>query len=359
MPVSALALVISAAFIHAYWNLLVKRAEGGAAFVWLFSLGSAVVYAPVVLILVIVDPPQYGLAEYSVIIASGFLHLLYALTLNHGYKVGDLSVVYPIARGTGPLLSTTGAFLLLREPATGTGIAGMLCVVIGVLLIATQGRLSIFRNPQAWVGVRWGMVIGLFNAVEYKRGSVKLMAGDVILCCTDGIVERRNPAGEGHETSERFRVDDRDDAPVYVISVAADLAGLHPQTLRAYEREGLITPARTEGGTRRYSRRDVERLRFIRMLTQDEGLNLAGVRIVLDLGEKLEASRRRVGELEEMVRILAERVDQRPSEGRTDIVKAPSRDVQVHELRRRTGQRPGNVQRARPIPPPEMRTAGA
>jgi MerR family transcriptional regulator, heat shock protein HspR len=159
------------------------------------------------------------------------------------------------------------------------------------------------------------------------------------------------------EPAEAFRQPDDHDAPVYVISVAAALAELHPQTLRAYEREGLLQPARTEGGTRRYSRRDVERLRFIRTLTQDEGLNLAGVRVVLDLGEKLEGSRRRIAELEEMVRALAERVEERPRGDRFEIVKAPPSQVEVHQLRRRTGQRGGDVQRARPVPPPEMRTA--
>jgi MerR family transcriptional regulator/heat shock protein HspR len=162
----------------------------------------------------------------------------------------------------------------------------------------------------------------------------------------------------GDEVRDRFEVPDDHDAPLYVISVAADLAGLHPQTLRAYEREGLLRPARTEGGTRRYSPRDVERLRFIRTLTQDEGLNLAGVKVVLELGEKLEGARRRIGELEEMVRVLAERVEQRPD--RFEVVKAPSREVEVHHLRRRTGQRPGKpgarpVQRATPVPPPERR----
>jgi MerR family transcriptional regulator, heat shock protein HspR len=127
---------------------------------------------------------------------------------------------------------------------------------------------------------------------------------------------RRRRRGDGDEPSapgaERFELPDDEDAPVYVISVAAELADLHPQTLRAYEREGLLTPARTEGGTRRYSHRDVERLRLIKTLTTDEGLNLAGVRVVLELGEKLEGSRRRIGELEEMVRVLAERLEARP-----------------------------------------------
>lgn len=170
--------------------------------------------------------------------------------------------------------------------------------------------------------------------------------------------------GGGRDAAEEpdgrpFDPPDDTDAPVYVISVAAELAGLHPQTLRAYEREGLLTPARTEGGTRRYSRRDVDRLRFIRTLTQDQGLNLAGVRVVLDLGEKLEGARRRIGELEEMVRVLAERIDEQPARtDRFEIVKAPPSGVEVHPRGRRTAQRgSGGLQRARPVPPPEMRTA--
>lgn len=170
---------------------------------------------------------------------------------------------------------------------------------------------------------------------------------------------RAHDEGPDVDAANAFQSSDDPDAPVYVISVAAELAELHPQTLRAYEREGLLTPARTEGGTRRYSRRDVERLRFIRTLTQDEGLNIAGVRVVLDLGEKLEAARQRIGELEEMVRVLADRIEDRPPSERYEIVKAPPSQVEVHKLRRRTGQRGGAVQRARPVPPPEMRTAGA
>lgn len=150
------------------------------------------------------------------------------------------------------------------------------------------------------------------------------------------------------------------DAAVYVISVAAEMSELHPQTLRAYERDGLLTPARTPGGTRRYSRRDVERLRLIRRLTQDEGLNLAGVRLVLELGEKLDGTRRRVAELEELVRLLAERVDQRPSANRYEMVKSQPAGMEVHRSPRRTGSRgPAPVQRARPLPPPELRTSDA
>jgi len=92
---------------------------------------------------------------------------------------------------------------------------------------------------------------------------------------------------------------------VYVISVAADLAGVHPQTLRIYERKGLLSPQRTAGNTRRYSERDVERLRQIQRLTQDEGVNLAGVRIIMDMQRRLDEAqaqldriRRRMAEAE-------------------------------------------------------------
>jgi len=79
---------------------------------------------------------------------------------------------------------------------------------------------------------------------------------------------------------------------VYVISVAAELAGVHPQTLRVYERKGLLQPERTSGNTRRYSVEDIARLRRIQELTQDEGVNLAGARMVLRLEEQLGRMRR-------------------------------------------------------------------
>jgi MerR family transcriptional regulator/heat shock protein HspR len=81
-------------------------------------------------------------------------------------------------------------------------------------------------------------------------------------------------------------------AAVYVISVAAELAGVHPQTLRVYERKGLLQPERTTGNTRRYSAQDIARLRRIQELTQDEGVNLAGAKMVLRLEEQIDRMRR-------------------------------------------------------------------
>lgn len=89
---------------------------------------------------------------------------------------------------------------------------------------------------------------------------------------------------------------------VYIISVAAELAGMHPQTLRIYERKGLVRPQRTQGNTRRYSERDIDALRRIADLTQEQGVNLAGVKMVIQMQAEIEALRRRTDELEAQLR---------------------------------------------------------
>lgn len=103
---------------------------------------------------------------------------------------------------------------------------------------------------------------------------------------------------------------------VYVISVAAELAGMHPQTLRIYERRGLVQPARTDGGNRRYSDYDIEILRRISELA-DEGMNLEGIRRVMQLELELEAARREIDEMRQQLRELADHVEQHQ---RADLV---------------------------------------
>jgi MerR family transcriptional regulator, heat shock protein HspR len=93
-----------------------------------------------------------------------------------------------------------------------------------------------------------------------------------------------------------------EDRAVYIISVAAELAGVHPQTLRIYERKGLVAPKRTSGNTRRYSDRDIRLLRQIQDLTQESGINLAGVKAIIELQAKLDALRAQTDELEERLR---------------------------------------------------------
>lgn len=126
----------------------------------------------------------------------------------------------------------------------------------------------------------------------------------------------------------------RQETAVYVISVAAELAGVHPQTLRVYERKGLLTPQRTSGNTRRYSAQDIERLRRIQELTQGAGVNLAGAKMIIRLEEQLERMRfeltqmaTRVQELEADMAREMRRMAQQAGE----II--PARDYRsLHEL---------------------------
>ena len=118
---------------------------------------------------------------------------------------------------------------------------------------------------------------------------------------------------------------------VFVISVAAELAGMHPQTLRIYERKGLIDPFRTPGGTRRYSQEDIERLQLIQELTS-QGLNLEGVRRVLALQEENRQLKRKVDRLRDKIEALEEETERRID----DMAKAYRREIvlrsQVTEL---------------------------
>ena len=120
-----------------------------------------------------------------------------------------------------------------------------------------------------------------------------------------------------------------DDRPIYMISVAAELVGMHPQTLRIYESKGLVRPKRTAGNTRLYSERDVERLRVIQKLTTELGLNLSGVEIVLKLEDQLQRMQARIDRLEREKR---EAVEQVHKNYRRDLVPVS----QVTTLLRRT-----------------------
>jgi hypothetical protein len=103
MTVFALVLVLAVATFHATWNLRAKRVgEGGAVFVWLFGFLAALIYAPLAVVVALVEKPHFGPEALVFMFGSGLLHLGYFILLQRGYAVGDLSLVYPLARGTGP-----------------------------------------------------------------------------------------------------------------------------------------------------------------------------------------------------------------------------------------------------------------
>jgi drug/metabolite transporter (DMT)-like permease len=155
----ALALVLAAAFVHASWNLLAKRAgDGGPAFVWLFNSLSLLIYAPLAVAVVVFQRPQLGPVELLFMLGSGVLHLGYFLLLQRGYGVGDLSLVYPLARGTGPLIATAAAIAFFGERPTLLALSGVVLIIAGVFLLA--GQPGAFKGAGLNLGVAYGLLTG-------------------------------------------------------------------------------------------------------------------------------------------------------------------------------------------------------
>lgn len=156
--------------------MLAKGARDTVAFTWLFTALSVVIYLPVVLTVIIVTHPHPGTRAFLFMGISGSLHLCYYLLLSYGYRLGDLSLVYPIARGTGPVLATIGAIILLGERPTALAIAGGLTVVGGVLLMAAPRRLRGDRATSR--AVRFALATGCFIATYtlWDKGGVALIA---------------------------------------------------------------------------------------------------------------------------------------------------------------------------------------
>jgi len=153
--------VLLAAAAHATWNLFAKKASRSRHFVWLYSVGSALLYLPVIIWICIQQRPHFEPRHYLALATTSVLHLGYSLSLQAGYRTSDLSLVYPIARGFGPLLSFVGAVLLLGEQPTVLSAVGLVLIVAGILLVAGLTREP-HRAPRK--GIFFGLLTGLFIA---------------------------------------------------------------------------------------------------------------------------------------------------------------------------------------------------
>jgi drug/metabolite transporter (DMT)-like permease len=169
MPLTALALVLVAALLHAGWNIVAKKANGGPPFVLLSALLVGLVWAPVGVWAAWGVLPGWGWLEWALIGTSGLTHLVYFRVLLRGYRLSDLTVVYPVARGTGPLVSAFGALLLLGETMQPLGVAGVFAVAGGVFLIAGgPGLWARAHDPvqrdRVRLGLGYGALTGLLIA---------------------------------------------------------------------------------------------------------------------------------------------------------------------------------------------------
>jgi drug/metabolite transporter (DMT)-like permease len=156
---ASLALLVSAAVLHASWNFAAKRVgRGGAAFVWCYNAVSTLLLVPIAVVDAFVGHarPQWWWLVFAV--GTGALHVGYGLILQRGYAVGDMSVVYPLARGTGPLLSVVIAVLAFHERPGVIGLLGVVAVVLGVCVISV-GRGTGTATSQL-VSVAYGVLTG-------------------------------------------------------------------------------------------------------------------------------------------------------------------------------------------------------
>ncbi|MES2958125.1 MAG: EamA family transporter [Pseudomonadota bacterium] len=169
MPLNALALVLCAALLHALWNIVAKKAGGNHHFALMTVLITCVLWAPAALWFGVQEWFRWGALEWLVLAVSALVHVLYFTVLLTGYRKSDLTVVYPVARGSGPLLAAFGAVLLLGETLTLLGTVGVFAVCGGVFLVA--GGPTLWRGSQnsaargrALAGVRWGALTGALIA---------------------------------------------------------------------------------------------------------------------------------------------------------------------------------------------------
>ena len=181
MTAFALALVLGSAVAHATWNLFAKRSSGGAPFLWLAFALSVPLYAPIAIAVLVVSGAHIGPIELLWMFVNAALNVAYGIFLLRGYRAGDLSVVYPLARSTGPVLAVVGAVVLFGERPTALALAGGLSIVAGVLVLTGDPRT--LRRRGAGTAVAYALLTGVTIAAYTlwdKRGVGVLLIPPIV-----------------------------------------------------------------------------------------------------------------------------------------------------------------------------------
>ena len=171
----ALGLVLLSAVIHATWNLLTKRAIADTPFLWLVYVVGAIVYAPLAIGILLLAKPALGPIALVFVAVAVVLQTVYFTTLSAGYRAGDLSLVYPLARATGPLLATLGAITLFGERPTAVALAGAVAILAGALVLTGDPRALGADRRAVGFAVATGVVIALYTLWDKTAVSLLLI----------------------------------------------------------------------------------------------------------------------------------------------------------------------------------------
>ena len=188
MPIRAFLLVFAAATAHATWNLLAKQFAGTKYLIWLASAMEALIFVPLVIWIIIRQGMPFSASVLLALVATGVLHVLYTECLIRGYRIGEFTVVYPLARGSAPLLSFAAAVVLLREHTSLVAVSGALLISVGILL--ASGTASGLRNPRLRPSMLWGIATGITIAcytIVDAYSVTRLMIAPLIVEYAEGL----------------------------------------------------------------------------------------------------------------------------------------------------------------------------
>lgn len=247
MTAAALALVLAAALVHATWNLFLKRARGGAGFMTAVALVASILWAPLALAQWVHAGFAFEPIHLWPILASAAIHTAYFLLLDRGYRHGDLSVVYPLARATGPMLTVVAAILLLGERPGPLALGGALLVVLGAYLL-TGNPLKLFSRERprgTGFALLTGCTIALYTVVDKVAvGHYRIPPIVFDWACLTARLFMLWPLAAIRETSAvaaAWRVDRR---WIVLVAILSPLAYILVLTAMAFTPVSYVAPAR-------------------------------------------------------------------------------------------------------------------
>lgn len=246
MSATVAVLLFSAALAHAGWNLAAKRiGTGGACTVWLYQTLSAALVLPVAITVLVVTDVQPRWSWLPAIVVSGALHATYSVVLFRGYATGDLSVVYPTARGSGPLLSVAAAVLVLGERPGWIGLLGAVVVVVGVLIIALgPGDRRGARPTSFGYGLLAGVTMAartLWDAYAMRTLTVPALLYFAARSVTHSLLLTPYALSRRHQISALWREHRRDILVVAAVAPVASVLVLYAMRLAPVS---VVAPAR-------------------------------------------------------------------------------------------------------------------